>query len=85
MERSGRRAQSKTICIIKNVGNIDLSKRGHTEQEKRQMVEFLNGTKCDFAIAVVVHILLESRGLMKSLSKKDMLITLCLSLEVGKR
>ncbi|WP_163534090.1 hypothetical protein [Helicobacter suis] len=45
------------------MGGFDLTKRGHTEAEKRQMVQFLWSTQRDFAIAVVVRILLESRGL----------------------
>ncbi|WP_163556384.1 hypothetical protein, partial [Helicobacter suis] len=56
--------------VLKNVGNIDIRRRYNTEEEKRQMVEFLNGTKYDFAIAVVVRILLESRGCYKELADK---------------
>uniref|UniRef100_UPI0013D1ACA0 hypothetical protein n=1 Tax=Helicobacter suis TaxID=104628 RepID=UPI0013D1ACA0 len=56
--------------VLKNVGNVDIRRHYNTEEEKRQIVEFLNATRYDFAIAVVVRILLESRGCYKELADK---------------
>ncbi|WP_163532765.1 hypothetical protein, partial [Helicobacter suis] len=66
--------------VLKHMGNFDITKRGHTEQEKRQMVEFLNATRYDFAIAVVVRILLESRGAYEKIEQKRHVDNLVLKL-----
>ncbi|WP_163534103.1 hypothetical protein [Helicobacter suis] len=56
--------------VLKHLGSFDVIRRYNTEEEKKRMVEFLNGTKSDFAIAVVVRILLEARGCFEELADK---------------
>uniref|UniRef100_UPI0013D79613 hypothetical protein n=1 Tax=Helicobacter suis TaxID=104628 RepID=UPI0013D79613 len=74
MERKARQH------ILQHMGGFELTKRYHTEAEKRQMVEYLNGTTFDFAMAVVVRVLLESRGAYELLEKPRFVDNLVLKL-----
>ncbi|WP_120950909.1 hypothetical protein [Helicobacter sp. L8] len=48
--------------ILKTIGHFDITKREHKQREKADMVHFVLHNAQHFSIALIVRVLLESRG-----------------------